>query len=318
MRVAVPARSDNEAGRRVAALAGECEGVLTVAELRACGMSPESVRTRVRHGTLHRVHLGVYAVGHANLSPLAECVAAVKACGPHALLGLSSALASVDLMRWDEALPPEAVVVGTTAVARPGIRVHRTLYMPPQDVRELGCIRVTSPARTIADMAARLGEDEVLQLVRTAQGKRRVTHRQLLSLHDRLGRRPGCGRLISAIARGPEPTRSVLESVVLNLILSADFERPLVNQPLRIAGRQIVPDFLWPCAKLVLEADGRAWHSGLAAQEADAERQAILEAHGFTVLRVTWHEAVGDPGRTLKRLARAGAPLAHSLSTRVA
>ena len=54
-----------------------------------------------------------------------------------------------------------------------------------------------------------------------------------------------------------------------------------------------------------VEADGAAWHDDPLARADDAERQAMLEAHGERVLRVTWSQAIGQPTQTLARIARA-------------
>jgi very-short-patch-repair endonuclease len=78
-----------------------------------------------------------------------------------------------------------------------------------------------------------------------------------------------------------------------------------------IVGRRVVPDFRWPDQRLVVEADGAAWHSTQLAREDDAERQALLEAHGERVLRVTWAQALAEPAKTLARLRAAGAPPAR-------
>jgi very-short-patch-repair endonuclease len=81
-----------------------------------------------------------------------------------------------------------------------------------------------------------------------------------------------------------------------------------------LAALAAVPDFRWSAQRLVVEADGAAWHDHRLAREADAERQAILEAHGERVLRVTWEQAVAQPAQTLSRLRAAGAPSAHRVS----
>jgi hypothetical protein len=52
--------------------------------------------------------------------------------------------------------------------------------------------------------------------------------------------------------------------------------RPDVNVPMVVAGRRVIPDFRWPCRRLIVEADGAAWHGHRLAQEDDAERQALL------------------------------------------
>ena len=81
--------------------------------------------------------------------------------------------------------------------------------------------------------------------------------------------------------------------------------RPHVNVPLIVAGRRVIPDFRWPELQLIVEADGAAWHDDKLAREDDAERQALLEANGERVLRVTWAEA----SPTAPRPSLACAPL---------
>jgi hypothetical protein len=129
------------------------------------------------------------------------------------------------------------------------------------------------------------------RLVRRAQALHRVNVPQLAS----------SSRLAPIVATGPAPTRSELEDVVLDGLLPA-FEHPDVNKPLFVAGRRFIPDFRWPEQRLILEADGAAWHDPVA----DAERQAVLEAHGERVVRVGWREAVADRGRLHARLEAMG------------
>ena len=56
----------------------------------------------------------------------------------------------------------------------------------------------------------------------------------------------------------------------------------------------------------VIEADGAAWHDHRLAREDDAIRQALLEAHGERVVRVTWDQAVRHRTQTLARLTAVG------------
>jgi elongation factor P len=95
---------------------------------------------------------------------------------------------------------------------------------------------------------------------------------------------------------------------VLDLMLAGGLAHPEVNVEMVLEGRRVVPDFRWPHERVVVEADGAAWHDGRLAREDDAERQALLEAHGERVLRVTWDQAIARPQRTLARLRAAGAP----------
>lgn len=294
---------------RVAAMAGPEWGVLSLDELRACGLSRKAVAVRVSRGSLHPMHRGVYAVGHANPPLEGRFLAAVKACGPDAVLSHFATAALLGYVRWDGRHPEVTVLRSGTRVHR-RIRVHRTQTLDPQDVAWYRGIPITSPARTLIDLAGSLDYRRLRRAVRQAQSLRHVELRQLTEALTRLGPRRGSANLRRILATGPAPTRSELEDVVLDLIVGGGLEHPEVNVPLVLAGRRVVPDFRWPSQRLVVEADGAAWHDDRLSREDDAERQALLEAHGERVLRVTWEQAIARPRETLSRIRAAGAPAA--------
>lgn len=281
-------------------------GVFTRAELIACGLSREGIARRVRQGWLRRVHRGVYVVGWLAPAPEPTWLAAVKACGPAAVL---SHRAAGELWGVLEYRAPVEVTIpgpGTRAVA--GVVVHRSRLLEPDQIAVERDVPVTSAARTLIDLAAVLGFAALRQAVRRAQGKRLVTLPKLIALIEHLGPRRGSKRLRSIIASGPAGTRTVLEDIVLDLLLRAGFEHPDVNVPITIGDRRIIPDFRWPGVRLTVEADGAAWHDQPVGRDDDAERQALLEAHGERVLRVTWDQAVRRPRATVARVEAAGAP----------
>jgi hypothetical protein len=299
---------------RVARLAASQWGVLSVHELRALGLSDDAVAVRVRNGWLHPMHRGVYAVGHPNPPLEGRFLAAVKACGPHAVLSHFSAAALWEIVPWDGRWI-EVTVRGNSHRAHGGVRVHRSRVLESWDVMRRAGIPVTSPARALLDIAATLDHRPLRRAVRQAQSLKRVNVRQLIEAMHRAGRRRGVQNLARIIATGPAPTRSELEDVVLELILRGGLAHPDVNVALVQGGRRVVPDFRWPERRLVVEADGAAWHDNKLAREDDAERQAVLEAHGERVLRVTWRQAVACPNETLTRLRVAGAPPAHRVAS---
>ena len=293
---------------RVAELAATQWGVVSVDDLlNACGLSRDAVATRVRQGHLHPVHRGVYAVGHPNPPRDGRFLAAVLACGPTAVLSHLSAAAVHGFFTWDDRYP--AVTIRSVAGRRhAGIRVHRTATLDHADVVRHHKLPLTSPARTLIDLAAQLNATALRRAVRQAQSLGLTTNQQLLATLERLGPRRGARRLTALLAAGRAPTRSQLEDIVLDLILSGGFAHPDVNRPLQLAGRRVIPDFRWPAARLVVEADGAAWHDNRLAREEDAERQSLLEAHGERVLRITWREAITARARTLAGSRAAGAP----------
>ena len=249
----------------------------------------------------------MYAVGHAGLTKEGFWLAAVKACGDDAALSHYSAGALWRFVVWDDRLP-EVTVPGPGTRVHSGIRVHRSACLDRRDVMTRDGIRVTTPARTLLDLASSLSYEALRRAVREAMAQRRVAIPALVEVLARCGPRRGSRNLARIVADGYTPTASVLEDTVLDLILAGGFERPDVNKPLVIEGRRLVPDFRWPEQRLIVEADGARWHDHKLAREDDAERQAFLEAHGETVIRVTWTQAVTKRSQTQRRVAAAGAP----------
>jgi hypothetical protein len=287
----------------VAQRAAEAWGVLSLGELFDCGLTEAAVGRRVAAGRLHRVYSGVYAVGHAGITPEGRWLAAVKACGPHAVLSHASAAMLFGLLPLDDRRP-QVTVPHNGRRAPAGVLVRRTRSLDPRDVWRHKGIPVTSPARLALDLSPNMEDTALRRLMSRAQAQHLTNLRLLAQQLDRAAGRPGRGRYARVLATGPAPTRSELEDRVLDLIEAGGFARPEVNVPIRVGGRRLIPDFRWPEQRLILEADGARWHDPVA----DAERQALLEAHGERVLRVTWTQAVGHTTQTRQRLAAAGAP----------
>jgi very-short-patch-repair endonuclease len=281
-------------------------GVLSVRELRECGLSGGELRWRVRSGWLHRIHRQVYAVGHPGITREGRFLAAVKSLGRDAVLSHFAAAALWGFVDWDGRYP-EVTVPRQGIGHRDGIRVHCSAVLEPRDVMRHKQIPVTSTARTIVDLAAVGNYTLLRRAVRRGLALGRVSIRQVVATRRRLGPRRGSVNLDRVLTIAA-PTRSELEDVVLDLIVDARFVRPEVNQPLLLAGRRVVPDFRWPDQQVVVEADGARWHHNPIARRDDAERQALLEAHGEHVLRITWEEALTRPRETITRINAAGVP----------
>src|SRR5215212_2302837 len=84
--------------RALAALAARQYGVVSGAQLQALGVDRNAIAYRVRIGRLHRVHRGVFAVGHGALTRNGRLLAAVLACGDGAVLSHRSAARLWDLL----------------------------------------------------------------------------------------------------------------------------------------------------------------------------------------------------------------------------
>jgi hypothetical protein len=291
----------------VAALAADAWGVVSLAELRACGLSAQEVKVRVRRGLLHRVHHGVYAVGHAGLTQEGRWLAAVKACGPDAVPSHTSSAMLFGFLPREDRRTDVTVFEGRRR-APAGLRAHRTRSLHAEDIWRHDGIRTTSPARTLLDLAATFPDLPLRRAMSRAQSMRLTNHRLLARQLDRAAGRPGRARYARVVASRPPATRSELEDRVFDLVVAGGFARPDVNVPLYLDGRRVVPDLRWPQQRLIVEADSAQWHDTPQARADDAERQGLLEAHGERVIRVTWAQATAHVAQMRARIGAARAP----------
>ena len=292
----------------VARLAARRDGVLSLDELLACGLSRNSIGVRVRRGFLHRIDRGVYAVGHMALTLRGRFRAAVLAGGETAVLSHFASAADSGFIAWDYRRLPEVTAVGTGRT-RPGLIIHRARSLDPRDVTRRGGIPITTPARALLEVAGSLDDRRLRRAVREVQALKLATVDQIADVLSRANGHRGAGRIAAIIATGPAPTRSINEDLVLDLVLDAGLEHPRVNPRRSVDGRRVFPDLQWPEQRLIVEVDSKTWHGNKLAREDDAERQARLEAAGERVVRVTWEQATLHPQQTLDRIIAAGAPL---------
>jgi very-short-patch-repair endonuclease len=282
----------------VARLAEAQRGRVSRAQLRAAGLSDRAIAHRVRTGRLHRLHRGVYAVGHALDVPLGREVAALLACGADAVLGHATAAALWGL-RERSAAEPIHVISPTAGRRRDGIVVHRG-RLDRDDVRVKDGLRVTTAGRTLLALAASADPVELERMAGEAARRNLTTEaglRELLCRHE--GER-GTAALRRVLAPGPAFTRSEAERRFLGLVRAARLPAPRVNA--RVAGLEV--DFVWHDRRLAVEVDGYAFHATRAAVEHDRRREAVLDGAGYEVLRVTWRQIADEPEALLVRLAR--------------
>jgi very-short-patch-repair endonuclease len=165
-------------------------------------------------------------------------------------------------------------------------------------VTTLQRIPVTTPARTIADLADHATRRELERAIDEAL----YLGLDLSSLQPLPGRR-GAGRLASVLSAhtpGTTRTRSDFEELLLALCADHDLPRPLVNQI--VEGYEV--DFSWPPARLVVEADSWSAHGRRSAFERDRLRDAELQAAGWRVIRITWWRLTSEPDVLVGQLGR--------------
>lgn len=276
--------------------------MVSTEQLLAAGLGRGAIEMRVRNGRLHPYHRGVYQVGHRRLMPRARLWAAVLACGgPGAvLLGFRGAAAAWELMP----MPSGAIDVITLrrSGSRKGIRVHTSSTLEPQDMTAIDGLPLTSPTRTLIDLADQLTPHRLERVLHRAEILRildvSAIHARLLALPGRRSRT--LRHALETLASGAAATRSELEERFLALIAQFDLPRPRVNAT--VAGYEV--DFQWPTHRLIVETDGAASHLTPAAFEHDRARDAHLTALGHRVIRITWRQLTERPHEVARLLWR--------------
>jgi uncharacterized protein DUF559 len=254
---------------------------------------------RVVTGRLHRIHAGVYAVGHARLTQPGRWMAAVLACGEGALLSHRSAAALWGIGTYP-GIRIDVTVSDRSGRRRPHIAVHRPRSLLEEDRWEVDGIPVTSAARTILDLAGVLGP-RLERAFHEADRLGLLDPRALAALGARASGRRGAGRLRALLAahHGPSPeTRSALEHRFLHLCHRAGLPTPAVNVP--VCDYEV--DAVWPRQRLVVELDGYAFHHARNVFEADRVRDAVLQLAGYRVLRVTHSRLMKEPSSVVEAI----------------
>lgn len=283
---------------QVARLAARQHGVVAAEQLRALGVSRDAVKHRVRQRRLTPLHRGVYRVGPVP-SPLGDLMAATLACGPTGVLSHHSAAALLGIRRPERGAVHVTVTKGQSRT-RPGLRVHRTRSLGPDEVTRWNGIPTTSAARTLLDLAAVLPRRDLKRAIEEAQVQRHLDHSSLVAAVENARGHPGVAALRAATPQEVRMTRSEAERRLLELIERAELPRPRTN--VIVAGYEV--DLFWPDEGLVVEVDGFAFHGSREAFERDRRRDGELMAVGLRVVRVTWRQLVEKPEAVIARLAR--------------
>jgi hypothetical protein len=289
-------RSQTTPDQRLAELARRQFGVVSRAQLYTLGFDNPAVERRIAAGRLHRLYRGVYSVGHALVPPRGRWLAAVLACGDGAVLSHRSAAAHWG-MRPTSAPKVDVTVPRTSGVRSSArIAVHRPRDPAERLVRD--GIPVTTPGRTLADLATALPRRQIEKAAETAEAlKLRV---EIPPDH------PGAKRL-AEILDGYDlgtDTKSDVEDEFLALCDAYGIPRPRVNT--LVEG--FLVDFCWPEERLIVETDGRR-HLTRAAFERDRAQDAFLTACGWRVMRFTTRQVRGEPETVAARVVSARSPL---------
>jgi hypothetical protein len=270
-------------------LAERQHGVVSRAQLSALGLARGAIGHRIEVGRLRQVHRGVYTIGHRLLSREGRWMGAVLACGPGAVLSHHSAAALWGIrqsMRIEVTAP-------ATRHPRSGIVIHRSPVGDDERTTHRGIPTTTVP-RTLLDLSAGVRIDDLRAAFRQAEQLRLTDPLSLYDLATRYPRRPGLRAirgLLDEGSIGARIVRSELEERFQAFLIRAGLPLPQAN--VLVEGFEV--DCAWPEQRVIVELDGREAHETRHAFERDRQRDRVLAAAGWRVIRITWRQLHDEP-----------------------
>ena len=200
--------------------------------------------------------------------------------------------------------PVQVTLVAAAARARPGIVTHVTSSIDRAEIRRRERLPVTSPARTLLDVAPRMPPRRIEHALDTGLERGLISRTAMSELLRRHPRRTGIPVLAALLdpGRPSSATRSGGEERLLRLLRRGGIPDPEVNE----RQRRYMPDLVWRQERVLVEFDGWLYHSGKAAFERDRVRQNDLVVDdGWIVVRITSEILRCNPERVLVLIATA-------------
>ena len=299
-----------ESELRAASIAERQSGLVTRSDLIAAGMSSATISRRVERGELIRRRPGVYAFAGTPALVQQQLVAEVLSVDPRAAASHDSAAHLWGLITSE---PPQfhVVVRRWRREIRTTARVHESLDFVPKDRVWKDGIPLTNPTRTIVDLGAtskwlveaalsRGLRSGILDIAEIEAFVRRVARR---------GRR-GVGvirPLLEFHSTSGGTTESPLEDMFMRLIHDSGLPAPVPQFVVREPSGEPVSraDFAYPSSRLLVELDGRDYHSDPDAFQADRAKQNRTQFLGWMTLRFTWFDVTQRPDHTVLTVQKA-------------
>jgi very-short-patch-repair endonuclease len=260
---------------------------------------------------MHRLHAGVYLVGHRLISREGRWMAAVLVSGDEAVLSHWSAAALWGI-RPSSRTRIDVTVPHATRSSDP-IRRHVS-SLPADEITVEEGIPVTTVPRTIFDLSATEPLDVVKALLREVEFVELHDRLSLWDLVERYPGRRGIRKIKAALeALKDEPVderKSRLEERFDPFLRKHRLPRPRFNHWITVGGKRFQVDCHWPGTNKIVELDGWQGHKTRTAFREDRARDRILTVHGYSVTHLTWNqlddepEAIASDLRVLLRIDR--------------
>lgn len=292
-------REEMRSHEAVAELANRQHGLVTYAQLLRLGFSSGKVGRSSKALRLHRIHRGVYSVGHGVLSDRARCLAAAMTSG-------RGAVVSHEAAAWLWGLLPSCpqtidVTVPQHGGKRAGIALHHSSTLVPEEHGKFGPIPASALPRTLLDLAATTSPRLTWNAVDRAERRGRLDLTEIDAMLTRRRGHRGAERLRKALTIYREPGfyRARSERLLRRLVKKAGLSQPLINTWVN----RFEIDAYWEEERFAVEVDGWETHRTRKAFENDRLRQEEMKLAGIDVIPISARRIEQQPDEVGGRLA---------------
>lgn len=282
-------------------------GPFTLEQALAAGYSIGDVRAHIRSGRWIRLRRSVFvtaadrvlAAAHPTTLHAQDVEAVRLALTRRHVVGADTSAARVLGIDLRHEPPADVVVLtadeGVASTHRDGYYLRVAPFAEDQIVERHGTV-VTSPARTLIDVAANHGFDDGVVAAESAYRQRLITPAELGAAIEATAGRPGIRTARDVHAFANPLTESVLETISRLGFLAMGILMPLVQVVIVEGYPSIRVDFLWPWIRLVGEGDGMAKYElhgrkPMAELRAEREREQRIRDAGYDIVRWDWRTA---------------------------
>ena len=283
-------------------------GVVTRSEALALGVPSTTLSRMVRQGILYRSGAGAYSLPGFDDQHLVPLHTACRKLGAVASHQSAAQIHRIDRPQW---VKPTVSVARRRTKDFAGVTVHQLTDLTDDHITVVRTLPITTPERTIIDLAAVSSEWNLERIVDNALAARTIDLGRLHELFSEVGRqgKPGT-RVLRTILDARSPGYVAPESELERRLIAL-----IADNYLPDPARQFSPDWLaptngrvdlaYPEAKLIIEGDSRRWHTMLNSFESDRLRDNAAHLAGWTILRFTWNEIVNGPERVVSDIESA-------------
>ena len=281
-------------------LAEQQHGLISREQALSLGMSSDQIGARLRRGTWDRVARNVYRIPGSVPTWEQRVLAAVWAAGAGAAASRQTAAALWKLAGFERS-PVEVTQPRGPSSRYPTPGLHASRLLPAHQIRMVQAIPTTSVERTLLDLCGCIRPGRAERALDNALAMELTTVQRIGLMLAETGAR---GRTGTALLRGLlsvrcddyVPPASELEALVEAVLEGAGLPLPERQQ---WVGGTTAPtgrvDCIYRPARVVIEADSRRHHSSWLDVQADHRRDLVLMAAGYRIVRVNWHQLIGEP-----------------------